>query len=141
MVRRRAEQWPLQLSRFLRERNTVPFEYGVNDCLIFVADVVKLLTGFDPAEDLRGTYSTLQEADEIVKANGGMSEFMSSRLGVPGTRNLLTASRGDAALLKTPYGLMAGVVDDGGQGVAVPVSNHLTLVRFPLEKAWRIWKY
>lgn len=141
MVRRRIEGWPLLFSQFLRERNSVPFEYGKNDCMILPADVVKLLTGFDPAEDLRGTYSTLQEANDIIEHGGGMRKLISNRIGVEPSEKILTAGRGDGVMLKTKWGLMAGVVDDSGQRVAVPISNQLTLVRFPLEQAVCIWKY
>ncbi len=141
MVRRRVEGWPLQLSSFLRERNSIPFFYGQNDCMLFVADVVSLLTGYDPAAAERGTYSTEEEAQAIIESNGGMEAFITSRLGVDSRFDILSAARGDAAMINTEFGFMAGVVDDSGTRIAVPISDRLTLVRFPLLKAACIWRY
>ena len=141
MVMRRVEGWPLKLSAFLRGRNSVPFLYGSNDCMMMLADVVMLLTEFDPATAYRGTYSTEEEAAEILEAQGGMQNFITNQLGVEPTENVLTAHRGDAAMMPTPYGPMAGVVDDSASRIAVPLSDQLTLVRFPLTKATFIWRY
>lgn len=141
MVMRRVENWPLVLSAMLRAQKDQPFQYGTNDCLMFPADVVNALTGTDVAADVRGTYSTYEEATAIIAAAGGIEELISARLGFTGSRQVLTAKRGDVVIMKTVYGIMGGVVDDSGQRIAVPMDDQQTLVRFPLTKAWRVWSY
>lgn len=141
MVKRRYENWPLLLSGFLRERRDMEFIWGKNDCVIFAADCVLRLTGFDPAERWRGSYSTEKEAVVLLRRHGGVTGFVNEGLGFRGTRETLTASRGDVVVCKTSWGVMAGIVDDSGEKIAVPQTNQKTLVRFPLSEAWRVWKY
>jgi hypothetical protein len=141
MVRRRVEGWPMILSQMLREQKDQPFVWGTNDCLIFPANVVNALTGFDPAEGLRGTYDGALGAQNIVDEAGGIEALITARLGIPGTRDILTGNRGDVVIMKTAYGIMGGIIDDSGSRIAVPISDQQTLVRFPLSKAWRVWSY
>jgi hypothetical protein len=141
MVMKRVEGWPLKLSRFLRARRDMPFAWGSNDCLMFAADAVKEITGIDLALRWRGTYSTEEEAATILAGYGGVSGLISLALGHNGTRNVMTAKRGDVAMIKTDQGEMAAIVDDSGARIAVPMSDKMTIVRFPLEKAWRVWGY
>jgi hypothetical protein len=58
-----------------------------------------------------------------------------------GHRNVLKAKRGDVVTMKLESGLTAGIVDDTGRRVAVPLSDENTLVRLPLGSAWRVWSY
>lgn len=55
---RRFESWPILLSDFIEDRRNKPFQWGQNDCCLFVADWILLCTGVDFAKDARGTYST-----------------------------------------------------------------------------------
>lgn len=138
---RRVENWPSVLSGMLRGQKDQPFAWGTNDCLMFPADIVKALTGFDPAADLRGTYSTEREAMNIIAAAGSTADLIDRQLGFKGSRKTLSARRGDVVIMKTVYGIMGGVVDDSGARIAVPISDQKTLTRFPLTKAWRVWSY
>lgn len=141
MVTRRIEQWPTELSRFLRERRNVPFKYGANDCLMFPADAVLQMSGVDFAEQWRGQYSTKEEAKVILDNNGGVEGIISSVLGFKGTRNLLTAKRGDVVIAHTLWGAMGGVVDDTGMRIAVPMTGDECFIRMPMNKAWRVWSW
>ncbi len=139
---RRIENWPILFSRFLRERADVPFAYGVNDCMLFTADAVKLVTaGYDPAAEYRDAYSTEEGAQQILDINGGIQSLITRVLQVEPSSQVLTGGRGDVVIMETPYGLMSGVIDDSGARIAVPISNQLTLVRFPLKKAVCVWRY
>lgn len=143
MVMRRVEQWPLALSSFLRDRKDMEFKWGVNDCIMMPADLIKLITveQFDPAEAWRGQYSTEEQARDLVESMGGLDEIISDALGFRGTRSILTGNRGDVVTIKTTHGIMGGVIDDSGRRVAIPNSNLNTIVRLPLESAWRVWSY
>lgn len=141
MVRRRIENWPKILSAMLKDRANMPWEWGRNDCLMFPADIVNALTGFDPAARWRGKYSNQIEAMNILAGYGGIRELIDDALGFKGSESILQAARGDAVVMLTPEGEMAGVVDDTGERIAVPITDKGTLVRFPLYRAVMIWKY
>ena len=55
-----------------------PFQWGVNDPMMFVAGVVELLTGVDHGEGLRGRYMSCAEGKKLI----GMTalRFVSARL-------------------------------------------------------------
>jgi hypothetical protein len=56
------------------------FEYGVFDCHLFPADIVKTYTDKDYGESFRGTYSTEKEAYRIIAKHGGAVEFVNALL-------------------------------------------------------------
>lgn len=60
--------------------------WGVVDCHTFAADWAMILTGKDPAEGLRGTYTTAEEAHAIVNGYGDILDFMHQRLSNIGMR-------------------------------------------------------
>lgn len=136
----RLEGWPLLLSRFIRTRREMPFEWGKNDCLIYAADAVQTITGKDPAKQWRG-YSTFEEAQTILKDNGGMEALITKAMGFPPHTVPLMARRGDVALLELEHRMMAGVVDDTAQWIVCPMSDKGTSERYPLASASRIWSY
>lgn len=57
---------------FLRKSLQDRFEWGRTDCALWAASAFEAVTGFDPAKELRGTYSTAFECRKIVIRNGGM---------------------------------------------------------------------
>lgn len=133
---KRLEDWPKRLSAFLDERRDMPFEWGKNDCLTFLAKGAEAMTGNDYYSKYEG-YATEIEANEKLKEHGGIVKIIEYYFGV-GLRNPLKAHRGDIALIKVPE-LTAGIVDDSGQYIAVVTKEGLR--RLPLEKAWRIWRF
>lgn len=141
MVVRRVEQWPAELSAFLRDRRTMPFQYGVNDCLLFPADAVFRMSGVDFAAPWRGKYETEEQAKAILADNGGVQVMITDALGFKGTKSLLTAKRGDVVMANTKWGVMGGIVDDTGQRVAVPMTGDECFIRLPLNLAWRVWSW
>lgn len=132
----RLEDWPQRLSAFLEERRKMPFQWGVNDCLTFLAKGAEAMTGKDYYEIYSG-YSTEEEAMERLEAHGGIVNIISTYVG-PGTKQVLTGRRGDVAIVRYPE-LMAGIIDDSGRYVALVSKDGL--VRCPLEKALRVWRF
>jgi len=59
----------LLLEEYQRQRAT-PFAWGGADCLGFAADCAKLLTGNDPAAELRGKYDSEIAAKRIMVERG-----------------------------------------------------------------------
>lgn len=115
----------------------MPFEWGVNDCLAFVAKGVSQLTGID----MYGPYSAYYDeatANQMLKENGGAEGIISKSLGHSGSRDIMHAGRGDVVIAKLPL-VTAGLVDDTGQHIAFVTEQGLR--RVPLKYAWRVWSY
>lgn len=132
----RHEDWPKRLSQYLADKMKAPFEWGVNDCIMFGAKGIEALTGVNHYQEYVG-YTDEQGAKELLKQNGGIEGIVSKHLG-PGHRNILKAKRGDMVLLKID-GFTCGLIDDSGQFIAAVTEEGLT--RIPLKRAWRIWSY
>lgn len=54
----RAADWEPRLHAVLDAYAAKPFEWGVSDCCLFIADAVQAMTGVDPAKPYRGRYSS-----------------------------------------------------------------------------------
>lgn len=130
----RTDGWEKRFSDYLASRQNMPFEWGVNDCILFAAKGYEVITGTEYYSKFL-PYSTEEEAKEIIEKNGGFYSLISKDIG-RGHRNILKARRGDGVLLKLPN-FTCGLVDDSGESIAVPGKQGL--VRYPLSKAWRIW--
>lgn len=95
------------LSDYIDRVERVPFQWGVNDGLMFVAGAVELLTGIDHADGLRGRYSSCEEGKKLI----GMTplRFISQRLSVI---DAVDATDGDVAAIKQSreygYGIFVG---------------------------------
>ena len=137
----RKQNWPLLLSAFLRDRKDAAFIWGANDCLMFAADAVLALTGFDPAAQWRGRYSTKEEAEALLHEFGGVPGLITKGLGIEGHDKVLKAKRGDVVMVSTDAGLAGGVIDDRGTGIAVPTPEGNGWKRLPLSSAVKVWGY
>lgn len=136
MVAPRFENWPLLLSNYISEKRKEPFAWGSNDCLLFIAKAFERLTGTNIYEEYLG-YTTEEGAKEILNANNGVQGILTKHFG-GGHRDILSAKRGDIALLKLPE-FTAGLIDDSGR-YALVVSPQ-GLLRKKIENVWRIWSY
>jgi hypothetical protein len=118
----RRQDWQLRLSDFAKERASMPFEWGKNDCCLFAADAVLAMTGVDPAAPLRG-YASALAARRLVDEAGGMLEFVSQFLGEPVPP--LMAAVGDVVLLTNEGRELLGIcngtnaIGAGERGMAV----------------------
>lgn len=133
---KRLENWEKYFSDYLTEVRFKPFKWGENDCVLFAAKGLEVITGVNTYSDFLG-YKNKKQAVEILTSKGGMDSIVSEHLG-PGHRSVMKAKRGDVVLLKLPD-LTCGMVDDTGQFVVAPGKNGLE--RIDLIKSWRIWSY
>lgn len=133
---KRFDDWPKRLSAYLRERQTMPFEWGKNDCMMFAAKAVYALTGHDYFTEY-SDYDDEDKAAELLKKHRGVAGIIIACLG-QGTDKILTAKRGDVVLVKMPE-FTAGIVDDTGARIALISKDGL--VRRPLTSAIRVWGY
>jgi hypothetical protein len=121
---------------FLRERASMPFAWGSNDCALFAADAILASTGIDIADDFRGRYSTqLGALRTIQEVTGGTSvadaaAYCAAKHGLVEHTHPLLAKRGDLVIIDNAGTLIAGVVHLNGFHV-VSVSE-AGLVRLPV---------
>ena len=137
----RRGDWESRLADFLSSRENLEFKYGVNDCCLFVADAVKVMTGIDPAGDFRGKYKNLLGSKRILKGLGvrGLVELITRDYGFEEIDNPAFAHRGDVVLVESAPGDTMGLIDLSRTRVAIPGDEGL--VRYELDTiktAWRI---
>lgn len=97
----RLNNWPQKLNEFIEARRATPFEWGKNDCSLFVADAIMAMTGIDVAKELRGKYSTEIGAYKIISEYGEIEDVVEA-LGCPiklFKSSVATLARGDIALV------------------------------------------
>lgn len=73
---------------------------GGEDCMTFTARWTLESIGVDPAEDLRGTYRTREEAYEIIARFGGVLPLMEHCFGAIGAHRVQHPQTGDVGLVK-----------------------------------------
>lgn len=86
-----------------------------DDCMTFAASWARYAIGVDPAEDLRGTYRTRDEAHSIIAAHGGAVRFMDRHLVGIGCKRVQQPETGDIGLVR----MMTS--DEDGQAVEAEV--------------------
>lgn len=109
--------WEEALSDYIASKRDEPFEYGVNDCCMFAAGAVEVMTGVDPMQEFRGTYSDLRGSLKALKeiGEGDLETTLDSKFDeIP----ISHAQRGDLAFFDDSVGVIMGgfayfVSDDG----------------------------
>jgi hypothetical protein len=76
-----------------------------DDCLTFLARFIWALIDIDPAEQLRGTYRTAEQAHEIVDEHGGMVAFVARMIEPEIAFRVDDVQDGDIAIIRAPAGL------------------------------------
>lgn len=66
----RLPDWLPRLANYFDQCWRLPFEYGRHDCALFAAGGVAAMTGFDPALEFRGRYSSLKDGLKLVRRLG-----------------------------------------------------------------------
>ena len=132
----RFEDWPQRLDAAIRAAKGRPFSWGDHDCTLFAANVVRELTGEDPAAMYRGTYSNKEEADTAIVEAGSLETLVIAALGEPISPKL--AQRGDVVMIETEEdGEALGICLDHRAAFAAPVG--VTLLKMSrCSKAWRV---
>lgn len=130
----RLHNWPTLLADFLKQRQLQPFCWGKNDCCLFAADAIHVITGEDHASEFRGHYTTAIGAKRalIRYGQGDIKHTFIAKFGEPVGR--LNASRGDIALVNINGVDIVGVVYGN-----VYVVSEQGLLQLPLSQALAIW--
>lgn len=92
----------------IRQRDGRPFAWGSADCAIFACDVVKAVSGADPATGLRGQYSDQDGALRTLYAyaGGGLEAAAAKACAELGWREIEPAAAcdGDMGIVSSPDG-------------------------------------
>ena len=137
------------LSRFLNRAAATPFEWGRHDCLLWLADwSLERRGGSDPAEGIRGVYSTMLGAARIVREAGGMRALMDYRARMAGASavNVEACQRGDVAVVRIDgsggelFNGEAGAILLGGSAALISQAGLIVprLDDLPIVAAWRV---
>jgi hypothetical protein len=112
---------------------------GGFDCTLFVADWGGEICGRDPAADLRGTYSTRDEARAIIEKARGFIPLMAVRLIPLGWRSVNDPRTGDIGVVsisaKAAHVQMPAIHREGAWVFADP--RRLVAGRFHPLMIWR----
>lgn len=120
------------LADFIGKTRSDPFEWGRNDCALWCASAVACETGFDPASDLRGTYSSRFECRQIIIAAGGLVALIAPRMAWHGIRAL----NGDGVgVLKIGDRQLCGLILDGRAVVKMECGLRV-LDEFTILRGW-----
>lgn len=78
---------------------------GGDDCVMFCASWIAELTGRDPVEDLRGSYSTGEGAAKLISDAGGLLALAARRIEPLGWRRTDSPRDGDVGIIIALSGL------------------------------------
>jgi hypothetical protein len=128
------------LGAFLASAGRTPFAFGSHDCLLWLADWAREVTGVDPAEDLRGRYRTWLGCQRFIAKRGGVEAIVAAcaaRVGAPRTA---CAKAGDAGVVQalTDRGVMpVGAICTGERWAMLAPEGLISIPARPLA-AWAL---
>ena len=134
---KRLPNWPELLAGKIDAARQQPFIWGKNDCCLFAAHCVEIITGVDLVGDYR-SYKTKAEALRLLKKYGGVAgiaEAIAKEQGIPKV-SALHAQRGDVCLFDIGRGDTLGIV--AGEHIFAPGPKGL--IGFPVLQAVRAWR-
>jgi hypothetical protein len=134
-----------QLAHYLDAVGQRRWRWGETDCLMMLADWVKLRTGADPAAEIRGTYATEEESLALIRCHRslvGCIDRCVKPLGIQRTTNVVAGDIGVVfAGIKRRGQLKRGLtgaicVKPGSWAVKSPAG--LLFADFKVLRAWGI---
>ena len=137
----RQNQWDKKLTAYLKQLAREEFVWGKNDCALFVANCLEILTGVDYAKDYRNLYTTEEGAIKALQdiGQGSLKKTFAHLANSKGWKPVKPsfAQRGDMVLFVLEGNHTMGIVHlDGLNIVALGEQG---LITRPLEEAQIIW--
>ena len=121
--------WPEVLAEYIESRRHSPFEWGENDCVMFLVGAIEAMTGENISKGYPG-YKTEKAAARIIKKNGGLIG-LARKVGLKEKPPKL-AQRGDGVLADIDGRETCGVVIGNGTFAAPGIGE---LVFRPMSEA------
>jgi len=143
--------WENNLLNLMISRDSVPFEWGMHDCMTVSSDAVEAMTCMDPMKWARGKYKTKQEAIDIVTNHFGLSfiDTFSQIFNDLGFKETDSVGLGDISFIKTENldpeaselfgGVTLATCFDPVGNMIVPGRDGLLLIlKYELVKSWKL---
>jgi hypothetical protein len=131
----RVDDWPTKLLAEIDRHVDTAFEWGVEDCLTFPADCVKVITGEDFMAPYRGTYRNLEEAKTVLQEAGfeSYADALASRYpAIP----VAMAGRGDLGVIEGDMANTCVVFVD--EAIGKDFNGLRRVSRFLVTKAFKV---
>jgi hypothetical protein len=98
----RRHDWQSRFAAYIKEKQRADFQWGVNDCCLFVCDGIFEIAGKDPAESFRGRYDSMVTGYKLIRefCGGGIEELSDAMARIHGFIEVdpKRAQRGDLGL-------------------------------------------
>lgn len=113
----RLPDWDRRMAVVATRHMREPQEWGKSDCITRVADIVEALTGFDPAADIRGKYTTPEGAAKLMRRRkcDNVEQLLEKYFEPVGR---LKAQRGDLVTVEDDGVIAAAYVTEYGVAVS-----------------------
>lgn len=145
---RRLPDWEARLSRWINAAQNRRWDPGRWDCCMSWCDAVLEMTGVDPGARVRGRYTTMLGAAQVViklhhpevdSFEAAVAAEMAHH-GLVGWERVSQARRGDIVCYdeRPPHGVTWGIVDLTGERV-VAATRPSGLMWGPVAKCRRAW--
>jgi hypothetical protein len=127
----------IELQEFLRDSAKKKFDWVSCNCGFWVCEWIKLVTGNDPVDDIRGRFKTASGFRRFVMSSGGNEAFSCSiakRAGLVGTDRPML---GDIGLVATGDGATMAIKLDADKW-ACKTLDGIAIAPFGQIAAWRL---
>lgn len=131
----RKENWELLLAEYLRQSESLSFQWGSNDCALWASRWVDVATGSEHAPEWEGQYDTAETAQAFMESRNFTSPEDIADAHLPIRDSIAYAKRGDLVL--HPDGALG--ICHGRNSYFLLESRGLSAVRTNLcLKAWEV---
>lgn len=114
-----------------------PFIWGINDCCLFSANIIKEITGIDYAKSYRNKYNTEEEAWSIV--NKDLKSFITKLLDTPMETDFTLCKVGYPVGWSQPDGYSIGIAYGKRAYFVTEFNRYLKVPLRKCEGFWRIF--
>lgn len=130
--------WQIDFLKLVADRKNTQFEWGVNDCVMFAADSVVIMSNTDPVPLSRGSYDSERSAKKhLIQTYGNLEELWDKAL--ERIENINFVQNGDVVLFNGELGATSGIYWNGGVfATALEGVRFFDELHSKLTAAWRV---
>lgn len=130
----RIGNWENELVNYLEISNSISFEWGQNDCCLWVSKFVDKIKGYNNSKDWIGLYDTEEGANALMQSRGFADTAAIADSVLP-VKPLKQAKRGDIIL--HPCGAL-GICDGRRSYFLTPDKGLSVMLTLQCVKAWEL---